>query len=172
VAPEGSDRNQDPARRRSATGSDRFGNGSDVAQDNPLAQISHQMRQVEQMLNQRNVSTETLKVQRQIVDQLDELIDALAASRQSESQCESNSSSPDNQQATGTGREASRNGSGKSVPPSSNPLPGTATWEAIGDIWGHLPERFRNQVQNVEAIEFLPEYRRLIEDYYRRLAED
>jgi hypothetical protein len=42
----------------------------------------------------------------------------------------------------------------------------------MGEIWGHLPERLRQQMQNADAIEFLPQYRQLIEDYYRRLSEE
>jgi len=43
---------------------------------------------------------------------------------------------------------------------------------AMGDVWGHLPERYRRHVQNAGAVEFLPQYRKLIEDYYRRLSEE
>ena len=42
----------------------------------------------------------------------------------------------------------------------------------MGEVWGHLPERYRRHVQNAGAIEFLPQYRKLIEDYYRRLSEE
>jgi hypothetical protein len=39
-------------------------------------------------------------------------------------------------------------------------------------VWGHLPERVRQEVQNASVEQFLPKYEKLIEDYYKRLAED
>ena len=38
-------------------------------------------------------------------------------------------------------------------------------------VWGHLPERMRRQLDAVSAEQYLPAYRRLIENYYRRLSE-
>jgi hypothetical protein len=39
-------------------------------------------------------------------------------------------------------------------------------------IWGTLPERVRREMQTAPSQKFLPSYRRSIEEYYRRLAED
>ena len=44
--------------------------------------------------------------------------------------------------------------------------------EVLRRFWGHLPEKIRDQMQSSMSEEFLPKYERLIEDYYRRLAED
>ena len=38
--------------------------------------------------------------------------------------------------------------------------------------WGHLPAKLREQMQSSLKEQFLPKYERVIEDYYRRLAED
>jgi hypothetical protein len=38
-------------------------------------------------------------------------------------------------------------------------------------VWGHLPEKVREQMQNSIDEQFLPQYETLIEQYYRRLAE-
>ena len=38
-------------------------------------------------------------------------------------------------------------------------------------VWGHLPEKAREQMQNSIDEEFLPKYEKLIEQYYQRLAE-
>lgn len=39
-------------------------------------------------------------------------------------------------------------------------------------VWGHLPARLRRSLRHVTPEDFAPEYRRRIEDYYRRLARD
>ena len=150
---------------------DPFDEGSDIGQQNPLARIGRQMRRVELLLVQRKVSVETQQIQRQIVDQLDELIEALAASQQAQKQRKPSSSTQGDQQATKSGGEAARNG-GKPVKSDSTAQQSTAMQGAVGEFWGHLPERFRRQMRSAEAVEFLPKYRKLIEDYYKRLAED
>jgi hypothetical protein len=39
-------------------------------------------------------------------------------------------------------------------------------------LWGHLPERQREQMLQSFSDEFLPKYELEIEQYYRRLSED
>ncbi len=36
--------------------------------------------------------------------------------------------------------------------------------------WGYLSERQREQLQQMPPAEFLPKYKQMIEDYYRRLS--
>jgi hypothetical protein len=43
--------------------------------------------------------------------------------------------------------------------------------DMIEEIWGHLPGRAREQMQNAQVEGFLPEYELLIEEYFKRLAE-
>ncbi|MCA9269945.1 MAG: hypothetical protein KDA41_15800, partial [Planctomycetales bacterium] len=38
-------------------------------------------------------------------------------------------------------------------------------------VWGHLPDRARQELQNASVEEFLPKYQQVIEEYFRRLAE-
>jgi hypothetical protein len=42
----------------------------------------------------------------------------------------------------------------------------------VKKAWGHLPPRLREQLINTPLDRFLPEYEQLIEDYFRRLAEE
>ena len=39
-------------------------------------------------------------------------------------------------------------------------------------LWGHLPERSREQMLQSFSDEFLPKYELEIEQYYRRLSEE
>ncbi|MCH2114970.1 MAG: hypothetical protein MK171_08685 [Pirellulales bacterium] len=43
--------------------------------------------------------------------------------------------------------------------------------ELIKDLWGHLPERQREQILQPLSAEFLPQYAAEIEAYFRKLAE-
>ncbi|TWT39708.1 hypothetical protein [Blastopirellula retiformator] len=51
-------------------------------------------------------------------------------------------------------------------------LPLEARGALIKEVWGQLPERVRQQLQNASVEKFLPKYERLTEDYFRRLAEE
>ena len=42
----------------------------------------------------------------------------------------------------------------------------------VKQVWGHLPDRARQEMQNATVEDFLPKYQQAIEDYYRRLAEE
>jgi hypothetical protein len=44
--------------------------------------------------------------------------------------------------------------------------------ELLKDLWGHLPERVREQLLQAPTDEFLPKYQLEIEKYFRRLAEE
>ena len=44
--------------------------------------------------------------------------------------------------------------------------------ELMKNLWGQLPVRDRNQLLQSAPDEFLPKYELLIEQYYRRLAEE
>src|SRR5262249_13652138 len=39
-------------------------------------------------------------------------------------------------------------------------------------LWGNLPDKGRDEMQGSVCERFLPKYERLIEDYYKRLAEE
>ena len=39
------------------------------------------------------------------------------------------------------------------------------------DVWGHLPESLRQEVDHYYRERFMPKYRELLRQYYMRLAE-
>ena len=150
-----------------------FAGGSDVQSERPLQRIGKQMRDVEQRLAQRDTAEPTQSAQRQIVTELQQLIDALTPQQQRQSpQGTEGDKKPGQNGDRKTGHQAARDStdSGQSVNPADDNT--EAVRRAAGEIWGHLPERYRRHVQNAGAVEFLPQYRKLIEDYYRRLSED
>ncbi len=156
---------------RAGGGLEPRGEGSDLGQENPLMRIGRQMLRVEGKLVQRDVSPETRQTQQQIVRDLDAVIEALAAAQKNEKQRKPGSSNKGNQKPSKAGKQAARNGSGKPGEGDSDQQLAAMQGEE-GEFWGHLPQRLRRQMQSAGAIEFLPKYRKLIEDYYKRLAED
>lgn len=75
-------------------------------------------------------------------------------------------SEPGKTNAPGTPNSQSSKTTG-SESPTRNPLK-----SLIRDTWGHLPPRAREELQSVSGEDFLPKYHRMIERYYRRLADE
>src|SRR5205085_6741697 len=43
--------------------------------------------------------------------------------------------------------------------------------DVVKDIWGHLPETLRQEMDHYYRDQFMPRYRDLLQQYYSRLAE-
>jgi hypothetical protein len=147
---------------------------ADAAAD-PLPRIAGRMRDVAQHVRRREIAEPTQVAQQQIVGALTELIDSLAAQQSAPGAADATADrdarpgQPRDEPAA-TGQQAAQ----EAAQPSGAGQPAADSADvtrAVQDMWGHLPERYRRQVQNVDAVEFLPAYRTLIEDYYRRLSE-
>jgi hypothetical protein len=144
----------------------------DSAATSPLAQIAERMRLSQQRIADRDTTEGTQKLQQQIQDDLAALIEA------AKKQC-----AACNKPGSGQGQQASAGG-GNPVPApprdsTSRIEPGTKEATETADIddvirrfWGHLPDKLREQMQASLSEQFLPKYERLIEDYYKRLAEE
>ncbi len=148
---------------------------SPLESDNPLAQLATRMRQVEARLAQQDTSQETQAEQRQILDQLARLLE------QARQQQASGQNKPG-----GSGRGTGQAGTGTGDPTPGPPRDSTNRIEQgtrenmetadlkdlFRRIWGHLPDKLRDQMQAPLSEQFLPKYERLIEEYYKRLAEE
>ena len=89
------------------------------------------------------------------------LIDDLA-SRQQQQQSQRRTRSGERQGQDTTdkqGQEAATDSTDRTAQGSSAGDGSETVQRVVGDIWGHLPERYRRQVQNAGAVEFLPQYR-------------
>lgn len=153
-----------------------------------LEQASNQLRSAQ-------LNLELQKVQQQILYQMDEWLASDGASNSAGKSVGQEASSAD------PNADASKPGSSNSKPKSTKPKPagdvtgndpttGTATAQSpvggtgatsalektprmVADsFWGNLPPQERQRLQNTMPQRFLPQYRRQIEDYYRRLAEE
>lgn len=170
------------------------GHPSDAAgdQDDPLARVGRRMRSVEERLLRRAGGDETTDMQQQIVADLDELLKQM--SRRRSGGGKSNRPSPERQGSRRSRPEpggeepseggANRSGSGGQGAPGDSPAqdatdalanraaerPDPANrQELLKDLWGHLPERVREQMLQASMDEFLPKYQLLIEEYFKRL---
>ncbi len=162
---------------------DQLGVGEDLGQESgqaPLLALSKKMRNVERWISQSDTSTKTQDLQGEIINDLATMIEI--AKKQCGS-CSSNSNSQCDKPGTPKPGATQSGGqsAAKSAPRESsddlNPAPEAVTQQEDNDAllkeaWGHLPARIREQIRSGAGIQFLPEYERLIEQYYRRLAEE
>jgi hypothetical protein len=153
------------------------GGGSDVASPDALQEIGDRMRQVQQHLLDPDSAAETRAAQHQIADRLRELIASLEArqrdphSQPGAARRDPHPPATDPNAAAGT--EPARDSAATAGRTEGPGQDATAILrQAAATAWGHLPERYRARMRSTEGVEFLPRYRGLIEDYYRRLAED
>lgn len=151
--------------------------GEDIGQEkkSPLQELGEKMKHVEERIRGRDTSETTLELQREISDQLAKLIE----------QAKKQGKQGGNSNAGGQGKPGAESGN-ESGNPSAAPasestqrVDRTDTVERgsadvkdlIRRVWGHLPDKMREQMQNSIDEQFLPKYETLIEEYYRRLAE-
>ncbi len=159
-----------------------------------IAKTVDDMRDAGARIGRADCGPDTQQIQKRIVARLDALLQQ--ANRRC-GECRGGGSSQASQ-ATKSGKKqgASKPSTGKSAtgatsaaktgaksagnvnpnaktPASLGKLPPDQRAALIKQLWGNLPERERNMLlQPPSAEEFLPEYETLIEEYFRRLAED
>ena len=153
----------------------------EVEPKTPLQQVADAMREVPQRLDQRDSGEVTQTLQRQIVSDLDKLIEA--AKKSGCCNCTKSGGKP-----TGNGKSKPGNpggGPSKSLAPAKVSTPEIRKAEEIraaevARAHERMVERFRAELQGHKGEQmlaepgetFLPEYELEIEDYFRRLSED
>jgi hypothetical protein len=158
---------------RDLGGEDISGNAD--ASPDPLVGIGRRMRSVESRLAGKQLDDQTKQLQKQILDDLSALM------QECKKQCQGGGSSP----SPRSGKPSSAAQAGKS-PATAAPRDSSgqlrerkteradrkAITNAMKESWGHLPERARQQISNSATDEFLPKYERMLEKYFKRLAEE
>ncbi len=143
--------------------------------ENPLIRIGQKMRSSQERIAGKDTSAETQTRQKEILADLSKLIE------QTQKQCNCNgngkpgSGKSSAQAGQGTGearpgqaREATdRVGKGEREDAENADIK-----DVLRRIWGHLPDKMREQMQAQLSEQFLPKYEKLIEEYYKRLAEE
>jgi hypothetical protein len=134
------------------------------------------MRTAAAELRNRNASRTTQRVQQEIVEHLDTLIESLSQAGSSENANRSPSKKPGSEAGESPGDDPGRSTSGAKVtgtPAEKEDADGEnqSTGDLLIQVWGQLPQHLQEQIQSPTREEFLPQYRQLIVEYYRRLAE-
>jgi len=173
VKPPAGSRNEKKGEKQPAEGNLKV--ESPEGPQNPLAKIAQQMRAVENQIAERDTSVATQEAQQEILKDLAALLEQ--ARRQQ---------AANGNQSPGSGRGSAQAGAG-----SGNPAPGPArdssnriergtkeqtettdVKDLFRRVWGNLPDKLRDEMQASISEQFLPKYERLIEEYYKRLAEE
>jgi hypothetical protein len=153
-----------------------------------LLRVQQGMQKAESLLGATKPATDvtTLEqagaVQQQVVAQLDKLIAELSKQCQG-GQCQPSDQPPKPSQrsqkkpgksssAAGSGQTAARDSTDRLDRADAQPVDKGDVKATVKDLWGHLPERSREQMMQSFSEEFLPKYELEIEQYYRRLSED
>jgi hypothetical protein len=143
--------------------------------ENPLIRIGQKMRSTQERIAGKDTSAETQTAQKEILADLAKLIE------QTKKQCNCNGNGKQ-----GSGKSSTQAGAGTG---DVRPGPAREATDRVGKsereatetadvkdvlrrIWGHLPEKVREQMQAQLSEQFLPKYEKLIEEYYKRLAEE
>ncbi len=142
--------------------------GEDVGtgDTHPLQQIGSMMVDVKGRLHNRDTSADTLAMQHNIIEGLTQLIDK-------ELQSASQQSGTSNQMETPSTVTGQRPGAPTGSGAAQNSDGGTGNMELLFQrIWGHLPDQIRQEVETPLHEKFLPQYDDLIQDYFKRLANE
>lgn len=156
---------------------------------NPLEQAISGMRDAQQRIEKQDAGDETRRIQQKVVNDLDVLIKMAEqnARRQSKSQ-QSKSQSDQQQQDQDRSKEQSEKEPGQSNADRQDRKDNAAESEdrslqggkseanpteqgAAAEVWGHLPERLRQRLRNIDAGKTLPKYSELVRRYFESLAE-
>ena len=137
--------------------------------------VAEGMRSAQQRIRSRDTSAGTQRIQRQIVADLTALIenaeqrkDAAASASQGEPGRTSRTgqrSAPTTAKGAPSETSDSRTGT-----PDSETEKG-ADGNALAQVWGQLPKQLQRSIQSPLREQFLPQYEKLISEYYKRLAE-
>jgi hypothetical protein len=143
--------------------------------ENPLIRIGQKMRSSQERIAGKDTSAETQSRQKEILADLSKLIE------QTQKQCNCNGangkpgskSSAQAGQGTGEARPGQAREATDRVGKSERKDAENADIkDVLRRIWGHLPDKMREQMQAQLSEQFLPKYEKLIEEYYKRLAEE
>jgi hypothetical protein len=145
----------------------------------PLQEIGKEMRKSQTILAAAKRDRDVTSVQEKIVADLDQLIARArkTAVRSSEKDPSKSTSRTPLGSVPKPGGEGGKPGdmpaakSGDRTASTPGKLDATArATDGMNRVWGKLPPRERQKVLELKAEDFVPKYRTMIEEYYRRLA--
>jgi hypothetical protein len=143
-------------------------------QKSALARLRDKLKRASNLLAEKRTDNAVIDLQFEIETDLQDLLRQTGGSSSQASgnavQQSTGESNGDNRPDTTHANNAEKNGSSSkngATAVNRNPLK-----SLVRDSWGNLPERARQELQSVSGEDFLPKYQRMIERYYRRLADE
>jgi hypothetical protein len=146
--------------------------------------IAKNMSQVEERLHKNDSGDVTQQTQTAIVRDLDELIEQTRRQQQQQQSRSSSSSSSQRDQQARRNRtqqsqaSASREESQQNNQSGNNPRGGRTGRDEMSkiadlykDVWGHLPETLRQEMDQYSREQFMAKYADLLKQYYATIAE-
>ena len=148
-----------------------------------VPEIAKTMFLVRDRLSRKDLAAETQELQGEVVSELDRIIEQLKKRPPPSSGGggggKSASKSPPKSSKTGSSKTQQSRGKSGAKQSSIQPVRPADPSEnlkkpdrLLGKSWGHLPASVRQRMQSTAPEKFLPKYSKLIEDYFRRLAEE
>jgi hypothetical protein len=150
-----------------------------------MDRLGRNLREAESRLTHKDPGDATQEVQRDVVKDLNELIEQTKRRQQQQQQSSSSASSQQqkSQQARGRGRQNQSAARRPQPSPTSQTQKGTTRGgtsprgemskiaDLYKDIWGHLPETMRQEMNQYSREQFMEKYNELLKQYYATIAE-
>jgi hypothetical protein len=145
-------------------------NTEDEEGSGPLSQVIREMREVEQRLGQPDTGEETRKKQTEIVKNLEQLIEQLRNSSSQSRGLRVRVVSQPGRPGQPQGGTAGANAGGASATKPARP---EGSHAPVGgkDVWGHLPDELRQEMDNIAKETMLPSKEELIRRYYLSVSK-
>ena len=168
----------------------------DAAGANPLERAVNGMRTAGERISARDTGAATRDVQRHVVNDLKQLIDMARRQQnqprqpsqpqpqpqfQPEPSPSSGPTQSEQQSASPPANEPGDASQNRQKPADSEERVGNPSDEQVQtltqrrlvrEVWGHLPARLREKLQNVSSEKTLPQYEDLVRRYFEALAEE
>ncbi|MAE66020.1 MAG: hypothetical protein CMJ18_17245 [Phycisphaeraceae bacterium] len=172
---------QPPGSTDGADGADQRKAAPEDDEGDPFKKVVSMMGEASSRLSdEHDASIATQRIQKSILDRLDQMIADAESRRGNPSGSQSKQSKQRRDQGSGKqSQQPSASRSAATQPGQGKPSPGGARkadlsrpMRQLRREWGHLPDRVRDElIQGLEE-RFSPVYRTLTESYFRRLAEE
>ena len=128
------------------------------------------MESVQQLLIQRKTERENQAIQNNIITELRQF--ATDQQKQSGKQSSKQNSGSETQKGNQAAKSSQATQPVGSDVENSNNQKSEEIQKRVDKIWGHLPNRIRRPELNIRSDDFLPNYRDLIKEYFKRLARE
>lgn len=166
--------------RRELGGAAEKGADSPEDDEKPLQAVERNMRQVQTAIAKQDSGPDVQQVQQRIIDQLQRMIAQARKSAQPSgpakkpgvAQPKPNGIANTPGSPKPDGKDGNNPRSPNTNPPPTKPELAPSRRDLEQSAWLRLPERQRERMLQLPREVFLPKYELLIEDYFRRLAND